>query len=228
MSTAWRLDLLCFAASQVKTQQDFSGTPGGGVRQSDFKAERFPSCSNHESVDVQSLQGFEGRKRDFEGCLWEFSQSSIKNLDFQQLLKIQLAGSIRGETSCLGTIGGSSESNSKPRSQSNTLEAVFKQIEMWRVEPESLRLQAIFTAKISASRWRGITSSSYWEALDRSCAILPGPELSQLYGCSLLRCRWCIYGQTIQHEAKTRSNKSIIATQTTSYHSFIWIQHMIR
>eukprot|EP00434_Breviolum_minutum_P015918 symbB.v1.2.014029.t1/scaffold994.1/size146050/5 len=53
---------------QVKTQQDFSGTPG-----------------------------FEGRKRDFEG-----------------------------ETSCLGTIGGSSESNSK--------------------------LQAIFTAKISASR----------------------------------------------------------------------------
>ena len=41
MSTAWRLGLLCFAA-QVKTQQDFSGTPGGGVRQSDFKA--FQSC----------------------------------------------------------------------------------------------------------------------------------------------------------------------------------------
>lgn len=220
MSTAWRLGLLCFAASQVKTQQDFSGTPGGGVRLQSWAISVLLQCRpiTNPSKDVQSLQGFEGRKRDFEGCLWEFSDSNpVRILTFNSFWRFSWPAALSEEklAALEPLVEAARVIQSQGPSQILLKQSSSRNVKSW--------------ARVTQSHW-GYKPSS----LPKSVPVDDEESLHLVFGkhwieaVPLLRCRWCIYGQTIQHEAKTRSNKSIIATQTTSYHSFIWIQHMIR
>ena len=183
---------------------------------SDFRPA--PMSSNHESVDVQSLQGFEGRKRDFEGCLCEFSDSNpVRILTFNSFWRFSWPAALSEEklAALEPLVEAARVIQSQGPSQILLKQSSSRNVKSW--------------ARVTQSHW-GYKPSS----LPKSVPVDDEESLHLVFGkhwieaVPLLRCRWCIYGQTIQHEAKTRSNKSIIATQTTSYHSFIWIQHMIR